>query len=214
MSELISGRKEPCKDNLGGIKKIYLIDYVNYPNHLMTGYKNMLLTSFPTSLIFDYEGTSKNANENLNGDAYSQNISFKMSKQDIVTNQNVMLLFKKRVRAITVDWKGKIKIYGLHNGLDVSVNITTGNSRNSFGGYKLLLEGKEQYQAPFINFLEDAGFYTEGVLSGCLLSSSGKAASLADLVSSCSVQLNEKEKPIFLSSSGKPSSVGYLTSTV
>ena len=112
MSDLTAGRKEPCKDNMGGVKTIYLFDYVEYPKKLMVGRKSMKLTSFPVTLIFEYEGRQKSANETLSGDTYEQEVSFTMSQQDISGLQNVQLLMKKRLRAIVVDWKAKNKVYG------------------------------------------------------------------------------------------------------
>lgn len=214
MSDLTSGRREPCKNNLGGLRKLFLMEYVEYPTRLMVGRKTMKLTSFPPTLIFEFEGNQKNANENYVEGAYEQSISFTMSQQDVDTLQNVSLLMNKRLRAITVDWKAKNKVYGLVGGLDVEVMAKSGNGKADFNGYQVTLKGMEQYQAPFVDFLEDSGFFTEGVLTGCLLSSSGRPSSLGDLVSSCKTLLNDMPAQAFLSSSGRPSSVGYLTSRV
>ncbi|UII79997.1 hypothetical protein [Flagellimonas sp. CMM7] len=214
MSDLTTGRKEPCKNNLGGLKRIYLTEYVQYPNKLMVGRKTMKLTSFPTTLLFEYQGNNKDAYESLNGDFYDQTVSFRMSQQDASTISNLSLLMKSRLRAVVVDWKAKNKVYGLENGLDIEIQAKSGSGKSDFNGYEITLKGQEQFQAPFVDYLPDSGFFTEGVLTGCLLSSSGKPSSIGDLVSSCKTIINEVVPPSFLSSSGRPSSVGYLTSSV
>ena len=187
MSDLTSGRTEPCKDNLSGISQIYLADFVEYAERLMPGRKDMLLTSFPPTLIVEFESRQKKADENYQTDKYEQTISFTMAHQDLPTTQNLSLLLNKRVRAVIVDRKGGIKVYGLESGLDVDITVKSGGGKADFNGYEVNLKGLEQYQAPFINDLATTGFFTEGLAFDCLLSSSGRPSSIGDLVSSCNV---------------------------
>ena len=187
MSDLTSGRTEPCKDGLGGIRTLYLMDYVRYTDALLVGYKSMTLTSFPTTLIFEYQGNQQEVIERYNEDAFEQEVKFRMSKQDLSTNRLVNLLSNKLVRVIAEDYKGGFMIYGLKNGMDVDVSLPSGSGKSDFNGYEVTIKGKEEYSAHFVSDLATVGFVTEGVTFGELLASSSRPTSLNDSISSTSI---------------------------
>ena len=72
---LTSGRIEPCKDNIGGVKNIYVFKYVDYLQSQIV-LDGQLLTSFPGSVVYKYEvknGTfDQEINNDENGISYSQ----------------------------------------------------------------------------------------------------------------------------------------------
>lgn len=188
MSLLTSGRTEPCKDNVGGIKEVWLSAFVPYPQNLIIGFRDMLVTSFPLTLFYKYEGREKSSSESIRDDGgYDQEITFKLIKQDVFTSVLSSILINQRTRAVVIDNTGKIKVFGIHNGLDASINATGGSSKSDFNGYDIRLTGMEPYKAPFISAFPGYGFVKEGVEYSCLYSSSGRPSSLADLVSSCNV---------------------------
>jgi len=211
MSDLISGRTTPCKDNLGGIDKIYLMDYIYYGINLLGGYKSMTLSSFPVTKIFEYKSNNISVSEN-GIEGISQRISFFMPKQDLPTTQLISLLSNKRLRAITIDYKGRAKIYGLKNGLDCDVNITSGASKQDRNGYEIKLDGLEQYASHFISDLQSTGFFEDGIDFGCILASSANTSSGLGLISSCNSITNQVFTDSILTSSSVLASTSELTS--
>lgn len=188
MSVLTSGRTNPCKDNVGGLREIWLTEYIPYSQNLIVGYRDMLVSSFPTTLMFKYEGQNKSFSENIREDkGYDQEINFRMTHQNITTNQLVTILSKTLLRAVLVYNSGKIKVAGIHNGLDAEIGTSQGGSKVDFNGYDIKLTGIEPFKAPFIANFPGSGFVKDGVEFNCLFSSSGKPSSLADKVSSCNV---------------------------
>lgn len=188
MSVLTSGRTEPCNNNVGGLKELWLTSFIPYSAQLIVGYRDMLISSFPNTLIFEYEGQEKTFTEKQRDDkGYDQEITITFIKQDLVSSNLFGLLLKKKLRAIVVDRLGKIRVAGLHNGLDVELESTTNGTKGGFIGYRVTLTGEEPFSAPFLPSLPGSGFLKEGVSYDCLLASSDQPSSLMDKVSSCSV---------------------------
>lgn len=188
MTSLTSGRTEPCKDSQGGIKEVWLASFVDYSVQVIQGYKDMLLTSFPTTLFYQYEGREQTFNEVLNDQGgYDQEIFLKLRKQSFEDVALLETLVKKSLRAVVVDNLGKIRVAGLHNGMDADLTAKAGGSRFDFNGYELKLTGVEPFSAPYLSAFPGTGFLKTGVTLSCLMASSDRPASLSDKVSSCSV---------------------------
>lgn len=185
---LTKGRKEPCKNNAGGIKELYLSTYVDYSVRQIVGYREQFITSFPDTQVYRYEGQNITFDENINEDgSYSQNINLRLIKQDLATAQLLSILIKNKVRAVIVDYLGGIRVAGCVNGLDAEIKTNTGGSRVDFNGYDLTLNGSEEFQAPFIADLENSGLTSRRLDFECLLASSDKPASLSNKVADCNV---------------------------
>jgi hypothetical protein len=206
MSRLTGGRKEPCKNNIGGIQGFYLSTFFYIPATELLGYREGVIYEAPPSLVFEYKGQNKTATETMNeAGGYDQELTISFFKQDIETNNLMELLLNNRLRATIVDRNGTARVYGVHNGLDVSVNVVYGASKVEMNGYMVRLQGSEPLSAPFLQVFPGSGFEKEGLEFGCLLASSSLPSSLSDLISSCNVVTNYEKTPIgfcFLASSG------------
>lgn len=188
MSVLTSGRKRPCDDNIGGIKEVWLATYTYYAPNLIINYKSMVVTGFPDTQFYEYKGVQKTFEENIRDDGgYDQELTIKLLKQDYLTVNKLSLILNSRLRAVVIYNSGKIKVAGLHNGLDASVSALSGGSKSDFNGYELKLTGVEEYPAPFLRAFPGYGFYDDEVGVGCLLASSGNVSSLGNKVSDCNV---------------------------
>lgn len=188
MSILTSGRTEPCKDNAGGISKIYLGAWQPYDNFVIVGYEDLNITDFPTTQMYEFQGYNKRATEKLVEEtAYEQNITMDLHKQDFLSAAVLDDLANKKVRAVVIDRLGKIRVYGLHNGLDIDVEVESGGNRGDYQGYRLIMTGLEDYGAATLLNFPGSGFLTEGVTLDCLLCSSSQPASLIDRISSCNI---------------------------
>lgn len=184
--KLSRGRKEPCKDNIGGIKELYLMTYVDYDIRSIVGYRDSLITSFPVSQIYKYEGQQKTFNETYNEEGYySLELNFNLVKQDLATSLLLSILTKNKVRAVVVDWKGETKIAGIINGLDVDISTRTGGVKSDFNGYEVTLTGREEFSSPFVISLDDVGITQKQLDIGCILASTDRGASMSDIISSC-----------------------------
>ncbi|MEM1337258.1 MAG: hypothetical protein AAGF96_05885 [Bacteroidota bacterium] len=188
MSSLTSGRRTPCKSQ-AGLRKMYLYSHMQYPIQVLQGLKSGILTSHPTTQLFEYQGEGKGVRQTKEGKGYRQEARITLPIIGNATNQTVLQLLRMRVGLISEDRNGRNWVYGIENGLDVEARLVTGQNREELNGYQLTFTGMEEYEAPFVSNLTVAGFrMTDNPLVlGCLLSSSGLPSSIGFKVSDCSV---------------------------
>jgi hypothetical protein len=182
------GRSEPCKDNTGGVAKVWLFTYVDYDVREIQGYRDQLITSFPVTQMYEYEGQGKTFDETINDEMnYDQTLRMRLIKQDLLTAGVLNELVKNKVRALIQDRLGRYRLVGCVNGLDVELRAQTGGNKADFNGYELTLTGSEEFQSPFVASLESTGLTDKDVDLECILASSDKLASLSNKVSDCNV---------------------------
>lgn len=161
MVNLTKGRAKTCKDNQGGLCKVYLFPFVKYNRSQIVLIDN-ILTSFPLTEIYEFEFDNEaayndNGDENDGGKFYNQNINLEFAEIELYSD--FVQLLDKDYRLIIKDRIGNFRLLGCYNGLVCnSLKMTTGSARTDFRGFTLSFEGLELKQAPFINSLEDAGF--------------------------------------------------------
>ena len=159
MGSLNSGIGKSCKESQGGYDIIYLFSWVKYARSqiVIDGHK---LTSFPTTTIYEFNVYNAVFDESQStddgGKSFTQNISYDLPRIEL--NPEFTKLVNDDYRAIVKDRNGFYRIVGLYNGLISQLNQNTGDSKNSFNGYKIQMEGMEILSALFIDDLEDAGF--------------------------------------------------------
>lgn len=169
---ITQGFAKRCKDNQGGVRKLYLFPYVKYlRSQIITD--GEYLTSFPTTTIFEFETDVISFNEpmqeNEGGKFYNQNLEFSLTgNNDFWELQG---LLKKDYRIIIQDRNGNYKILGLYTGLEcTNFSQVTGGGKSELSGFNLSFEGQEYRSSLFIENLEDAGFIIDG---GFLLQENG-----------------------------------------
>lgn len=148
-----------CKDNIGGIKVLYLFNFVPRFYTQIDVIEGVELISYPDTLIYRFEligDFSFNQTINEDGDV-NQSFECNLKKIDLETTEQLNKLSRQLVGAIVKLRSGKYALLGLRNGVDVGVNTTTGAGRTEFSGYNFSLTALEDYQAPLFNSL-DIGF--------------------------------------------------------
>lgn len=168
------GRKEACKNNVGGLKAVY---FVNYDPTLFSG---ATITSNAISALgssvdaYKYElkadgNTYEEANENSrdNGTSFfTQTGTLVLKVQDAATQAELTQLSYGRPHVIIEDYNGTFRLAGAEHGVEVSVNTTSGGAMGDLNGYNISFEGKERNMATFIDsaLIDDASGFsvTEG----------------------------------------------------
>jgi hypothetical protein len=156
---LNNGIGRACKNAVSGYDIIYLFPWVKYSRSqiIIDGHK---LVTFPSTLIYAFSVYNASFTEPQTtedgGKFYTQNVSYDLPRIEL--NPSFTKLVNDDYRAIVKDRNGFYRIVGLYNGLISELNQTTGDSKNSFNGYKIQMEGMEILSALFIDDLEDAGF--------------------------------------------------------
>jgi hypothetical protein len=159
-------REIKCSNSQGGNVKIYLFPYVEYLDSEITVVNNVL-TAFPYNIIYDMNANNINFNIDAKSDVdieYSENISFQLRK--LSEKDKFKEYLQQDYRIIIKDNNGKIRLFGLQNGLFGSYKEDSGTNRNEFSGYSFSFEGKEENTAPY---LTDLSLFRVMNLEGLLL---------------------------------------------
>ena len=156
--DITAGRNDAnCLDSLGGIKAIYVANFAKgmFADATLTGEEITAMGS--TYDVFKYElrGTNNidEANTkdiNAGTSIFEASGTITLKKQDATTQAQMVLLSKGSPQIIAEGYDGSLRIFGIKNGVDVTVNTASGADMNEFNGYTLTLASKEDNLAYFV----------------------------------------------------------------
>lgn len=150
---LSSGYKISCRDNTGGVKRIWLADYdINATYTYGTGSAEGSITGAShSSTWYEIEQSAEQAEYNEdavisdNGSIYyQQNLTLRIPKNDVDTRNLLLVLTQGTVQGVVEDQRG-IKWYlGQVNFLQASeASKNTGQAFDDFNGLEITLTAKE-----------------------------------------------------------------------
>lgn len=166
--DLTLGRKEPCKDSVGGIKNIYFIDYgklgtVSYDSthtDVVDDFTGTTIGGTANSLTaykYEVKGASSleqtvTASRETGTVFYDQTLNITLKKLSAADNKELKLLAYGRPHVAIEDYNGNVMLMGLEHGADVNGGtIVTGSAMGELSGYTLTFNAQEKIPA---NFLE------------------------------------------------------------
>jgi len=154
------GRKEPCKDVVGGIKNVYFVDFGGLGTVTETNDEITNLTGDGSNNLTAYKYELKGANSfeqtvnasRENGTVfYEQTLNINLKKLSKEDNQELKLLAFARPHVAVEDYNGNVMMMGLEHGADVSGGtITTGAAMGDLSGYTMTLTAQERKPANFM----------------------------------------------------------------
>jgi hypothetical protein len=155
--DLSLGRKEPCKDVVGGIRAVYFTDFGDLGTVTETNDEITDLSGTFTAYKYEVKGNSS-FEQNItssreNGTTFFEqtlNLTLhKLSKED---NKELKLLAYGRPHVAVEDYNGNVFLMGLEHGADVSGGtIVTGAAMGDLSGYTLTLSAMEVKPANFVD---------------------------------------------------------------
>ena len=160
--DITAGRNDSnCLDSLGGIKAIYILNFAKglYADAFASTDPSgqQITTLNQTYDVFKYElrGTNNidEANTkdiNAGTSIFEGSGTITLKKQDATTQAQMVLLSKGRPQIIAEGYDGSFRLFGIKNGVDVTVNTASGADMNEFNGYTLTLASKEDNLAFFV----------------------------------------------------------------
>ena len=154
---ITTGRTEPCKDSVGGIKAVYFIDFAGFTVQYETG-SDIIQTVSGTPDAYKYEVRgSSTYTENIqssreNGTtAFEQVLELSLKKLTKEDHKAIKLLSFNRPHIIIEDNNGNAFVSGLKYGMDVTGGtVVTGGAMADMSGYTLTFTGMELVPANFI----------------------------------------------------------------
>ena len=152
--DITTGRLRECKQNLGGQSSVYLFNYVQDPFTLAAGEAtgiNPLLT-----VVYEYEitGDLNTLVENMVSDDNSgttvntQTLTTSLRKQDAAASAEFNLLTYGNAQAVVKDRNGVFHCLGISEGLNWSVDASTGGARTDLNGYTITGVAQEGALSP------------------------------------------------------------------
>ena len=172
------GRNESCKDNVGGIKNIYIGSWDSsiYSELNVSGYGDGSVidsddafgqvTTFKYELKSDantFEETNEVSNENQTS-FWTQTLTVSLKKQTSQSQEELVKMSKGQVVVVIEDYNGVYRAAGLYRGLDVQMNTSTGGAMGDMNGYTLTMTGVDPYPARHLSVSNDCHPFVGGGL--------------------------------------------------
>lgn len=154
--ELTQGYTIDCRDNVGGIKTVYVTELVNVESVTEASGVATAISMAGGKIFFTYEmvketatASEKPTTNDANGTVfYDQSVDMQIRKQQASMRNEVVNLAKNRLAFIILDRNGKYWLYGKNNGLEMQTSENAfGTAMGDFNGYKLKFMGKEESAA-------------------------------------------------------------------
>ena len=169
--DITHGRLEQCKDIVGGLQAIYVLNFGEFDPTTDVTYtagtdeiSAIALTTVGTPIYkFELKGTNSFettiTSSRENGTTFfEQVLSVMLKKQDPQTHKQIKLLTYGRPNIIVRTNANQYFIAGLERGMDVTAG-TIGNGTNlgDMSGYSLTFTGQEAVPANFLDCTTEAG---------------------------------------------------------
>ena len=141
--DINTGRLRACKQNLGGLGKLYLFNFVQDPFTVVNGVATAINPSLTVVYKFEIEGDGNNVAESLVPDrntgttVNTQTTTIVLKKIDATTSLQLNLLAYGFPMAVVKDRNGIYHAIGIDDGIDFTVAQTTGGAKTELNGYTL-----------------------------------------------------------------------------
>lgn len=162
--DLTKGRKEPCKDVVGGLKAVFFVDFgvSTTKDSTDTDVVEDIQTSAGGGITaFKYEVKGNSSFEQTitsareNGTTFfDQTLNLTLKKMTVQDHKEIKLLSFARPHIIVQDYNDNAFLMGIEHGSEVTGGtIVTGAAMGDLSGYTLTFNAQERQPA---NFLEGA----------------------------------------------------------
>ena len=160
--DLTLGRKEPCKDVVGGIKNVYFVDFgdlgtVTLTNDEITNITGLNQDGNLTAFKYELKGNSSfeqtiTSSRETGTTFFEQTLTLTLKKLSKEDNKELKLLAYGRPHCAVEDYNGNVFMMGLENGADVTGGtVVTGAAMGDLSGYTLTLAAQETAPANFMD---------------------------------------------------------------
>lgn len=154
--DLTAGRKVPCKDVVGGINRVWFVDFGDLGN--LTFADDELTNATGTFSAYQYDVKGANSLEQNfqvsreNGTTFFEQVLnltlTKLSKED---NKELKLIAYGRPHIFVEDYNGNVFLVGAEHGAEVTGGTAvSGSAMGDLSGYTLALSANETRLASFV----------------------------------------------------------------
>ena len=141
--DITAGRVRACKQLLGGTSKLYLFNYLEDPFTVLAGEATAVNVALTTVYEYDILGDTNTFVENMVSDrntgvtVNTQTLTIFLGGLDAATSVQMNLLAYGTPQAVIRDRNGVYHAVGISEGIDFTVDSTTGGASTDANGYTL-----------------------------------------------------------------------------
>lgn len=152
--DITAGRAKGCKDSLGGNSKLYLWNYLDDPFTIAAGEATAMNVLLTEAFEFDLVGDGSTLTENMVSDRQSQTtvntqtIVGVFNKMDATTAANFNLAAYGYPQGIIKDRNGEYHLIGQTDGIDFTIDGTTGGAKTDLNGFTITGVSTENALSP------------------------------------------------------------------
>ena len=165
------GRAVKCKDQVGGLSAVYLVNYDDITGYTFTDDVIDTVTGAATINAYKYElkGTSSlsevfNSSRETGTSSVESTLVLSLKTQSAVDHKEIKLLTYGRPRVIVEDHNGNFRLMGLEHGAEVTTaNANSGAAMADGSGYEITMVATEKIMANFMAATDAAGLTTAGL---------------------------------------------------
>ena len=153
---LSAGRAVPCKDVVGGIQKVFFVDFGGLGSVTLTADEITDADGTFSAYEYDVKGGSSleqtiNSSRETGTTFFEQVLTLNLTKLTKEDNVQIKLLAYGRPQVAVVDNNGNAFLMGLVHGADAAGGtISTGTAMGDLSGYTLTMTAQESLPANFI----------------------------------------------------------------
>jgi len=141
--DLTAGRLRACKQNIGGLGKLYLFNFLENPFTVVAGVATAINPLLTEAFEYEIEGDGNNVSESFVSDRNTgtslntQTMTIMLKKIDATTSAQLNLLTYGFPMAVVKDRNGIFHAIGIDDGIDFTVVQATGGAKGEMNGYTL-----------------------------------------------------------------------------
>ena len=156
---ITKGRTLPCKNSVGGLKNVFILDYGSVVADLTPSSGTVTLPTDGTAEFFKFEIKGNSSLETAvtssreNGTTfYESTLNLTFTYLDVATQEELKLLNAGRAHYVVETYNGDYLLIGKEHGAEVTGGtIVTGAAMGDLSGYTLTLTGQEKIPANFVD---------------------------------------------------------------
>jgi|SRR6056297_379777 len=151
---LTSGRTEPCRDAIGGLKAVYLLDYLDDAFTVAAG--EVTAIDAAVTDVYKYELLADGntfvetvtADQNNGTTVYEQVLTVALKKQTKESANELDIVSKARPIVVVEYRDGRYVVQGIEDGTVVTGDSQSGGAKADFNGYNRTFTSTETSPAP------------------------------------------------------------------
>jgi hypothetical protein len=155
--DIAAGRSKPCKTHLGGVQKLYLFNYEEDPFTVVGSECTALNANVTESFEYDLVGDgqvlteSKLSDRSAGVSVNTQTVTAILQGIDKDTSNELNAVTESYPHAVVKTRDGAYLAIGITDGVDISVEETSGATQSEFSGYTLTGVSIEKNLAPTLD---------------------------------------------------------------